>query len=215
MIDRRRAAADKNPRASDRPRIEPVSSDSRSLARSARASPTIAAGARGVYVCKCSAEFVLSRIMHRTATGSRRPAELPTDKMDRWRCMTNNPVMRNAPSNAAVSARRSCESLERSSRQLHHCQLHSVANFPPRFSPAFRPLPTFRASLGTALPPGARADRSNLDCVGSVRRCESLRSPLPSVESIAANEPSRRQRRIPHLLGEKRVPLPLTVFSLN
>jgi len=206
MIDRRRAAADKNPRASDRPRIEPVSSDSRSLARSARASPTIAAGARGVYVCKCSAEFVLSRIMHRTATGSRRPTELPTDKMDRWRCMTNNPVMRNAPSNAAVSARRSCESLERSSRQLHHCQLHSVANFPPRFSPAFRPLPpTLRASLGTRC-------RRGLEPIVRTLIAWELRSPL---QSIAANEPSRRQRRIPHLLGEKRVPLPLTVFSLN
>lgn len=49
-----------------------------------------------------TAEFVLSRIMHRTATGgSRRLAELPTDKTDRWKCMANNPVMRNASRNVA------------------------------------------------------------------------------------------------------------------
>lgn len=42
------------------------------------------------------AEFVLAHIMHRTTSGSRRPAELPTDKTDRWKCMANNPVMRNA-----------------------------------------------------------------------------------------------------------------------
>jgi len=50
------------------------------------------------------AEFLLSRIMHRTALGSRRPVELPTDKTDRWKCMANNPVMRNASRNIDVYA---------------------------------------------------------------------------------------------------------------
>lgn len=50
------------------------------------------------------AEFVLSHIMHRTASGSRRPAELPTDKTDRWKCMANNPVMRNASRNVDAYA---------------------------------------------------------------------------------------------------------------
>lgn len=49
-------------------------------------------------------EFVLSRIMHRTASGSRRPAELPTDKTDCWKCMANNPIMHNASRNVDAYA---------------------------------------------------------------------------------------------------------------
>lgn len=85
-----------------------------------------------------TAEFVLSRVMHRTATGgSRRLAELPTDKTDRWKCMANNPVMRNASRNVArLLTRCPYKSLEWSFRQLHHCQLQSVGNFRGWFSNA-------------------------------------------------------------------------------
>lgn len=81
-------------------------------------------------------EFVLSRIMHRTASGSRRPAELPTDKTDRWKCMANNPVMRNASRNVdayalPVQITRAIISAVTSRRQLQ-----TVRNFRGWFSNA-------------------------------------------------------------------------------
>lgn len=81
-------------------------------------------------------EFVLSHIMHRTASGSRRPAELPTDKTGRWKCMANNPVMRSASRNIDTYALPLQITRAIISAVISRRQLQTVRNFCGWFSNA-------------------------------------------------------------------------------